>query len=286
MVFLVMSIRSSEATAPYSSSFEYQAVSDSSEFSRFSSAFLLFCLFLFGFLCTQPAKSAAPPPLVVKTSKTGANPVSQEANSLAILPSDVSEVSNEIFSYLDARSLAACASVCSTWNDLTGDANAELWKAIFVRDMHEDGSRFKAPCGLGWRMYYYTHRVTRPVERMQLLAREGRPNCLVVNSVIYDMGSFIYQHPGGHRVIVDVLGTDATETWLQFEHSDNAQTYMIDLEVPDTIPPFHGSIASVVTTQQSSWKRMTEHMVDNAAAVADMFARFQRRVLSVGRDLA
>ena len=33
-------------------------------------------------------------------------------------------MSNEIFSYLDARSLAACASVCSSWNDLTGDANS------------------------------------------------------------------------------------------------------------------------------------------------------------------
>ncbi|RHY11976.1 hypothetical protein DYB28_003527 [Aphanomyces astaci] len=254
-VALLMALPCMEASRVYVSSLEYQAVNDASGY-RFSSAFLMMCLFLFGFLCTQPSKKKA----------------AFSSSSL---------VSNEIFSYLDAQSLAVSAVVCSSWLELTGDSNSMLWQLIFRRDMLEDGRRFHAPCGLSWRAYYFTHRITRPLERMHLLASQGQADCIVVNSRVYDIGAFLYLHPGGHRVIADVIGTDATDTWFQFDHSDGAQEHMKELEVVDLFEsPYRGTVAGIFTARQSAWTRMTRQMFGHAKDMSALLSRFRERIVS------
>ncbi|KAF0684617.1 Aste57867_23421 [Aphanomyces stellatus] len=275
VILLLMSLPSADSSTPYSSSLHYDPVSDAAGF-RFSGTFLMLCLFLFGFLCTQPKKARATTAVVTATSSKSRQFVMRPSrrtqpratsvpDTISTLPTDLS---NEIWSYLDAPSLAVCMCVCTAWGDLTGEGNPELWQWMFLRDMREDGRRFRAPCDLGWRAYYFTHRLTRPFERMQLLLAEGRA-VLVIGGRVYDVEPFIYIHPGGHRVITDVIGTDATDTWLQFEHSDGAKASMAELEVRDTLvpAPMRGTIGSVVAARQSTWKR-------TARRVHTLFRRF------------
>ncbi|RHY84561.1 hypothetical protein DYB37_000060 [Aphanomyces astaci] len=290
-VALLMALPCMEASRVYVSSLEYQAVNDASGY-RFSSAFLMMCLFLFGFLCTQPSKkkaafsssslvaSSSSPPMDTFSSVMYAQRQRRCKASLT-LASMPSEVSNEIFSYLDAQSLAVSAVVCSSWLELTGDSNSMLWQLIFRRDMLEDGRRFHAPCGLSWRAYYFTHRITRPLERMHLLASQGQADCIVVNSRVYDIGAFLYLHPGGHRVIADVIGTDATDTWFQFDHSDGAQEHMKELEVVDLFEsPYRGTVAGIFTARQSAWTRMTRQMFGHAKDMSALLSRFRERIVS------
>ncbi|ETW03276.1 hypothetical protein H310_04783 [Aphanomyces invadans] len=285
---VVMLLPTVAATRVYVSSLEYQDVNDSSGY-RFSSAFLFLCLFLFGFLCTQPSMKTTMSTSSVKLTPPSMGPYVSMVHAkcqqrrklhhtLTIIPS---EVSNEILSYLDAQSLAAASVVCSSWHELTGESNAVLWKLVFRRDMHEDGRRFHAPCGLSWRKYYFTHRITRPLERLRFLAAQGQPNCIVVNGRVYDIGAFLYLHPGGHRVLADVIGTDATDTWFQFDHSSGAQDHMKELEVPDLFStPWQGTVAGVFSARQSVWIRMTRRVFGHASDLSALLNQFRQRIVT------
>ncbi|RHY29511.1 hypothetical protein DYB32_005085 [Aphanomyces invadans] len=241
-------------TRVYVSSLEYQDVNDSSGY-RFSSAFLFLCLFLFGFLCTQPSMKTTmstssvhltPPSMGPYVSMVHAKCQQRRKlhHTLTIIPS---EVSNEILSYLDAQSLAAASVVCSSWHELTGESNAVLWKLVFRRDMHEDGRRFHAP----------------------------------LNGRVYDIGAFLYLHPGGHRVLADVIGTDATDTWFQFDHSSGAQDHMKELEVPDLFStPWQGTVAGVFSARQSVWIRMTRRVFGHASDLSALLNQFRQRIVT------
>jgi len=124
--------------------------------------------------------------------------------------------------------------ISKIWKELVGNSAQELWAKIYLRDYHESGKRFNAPCDLSWRLYYFQHQLSRPSERLNLIQAEDRTKmCVVISGQIYDVGNFLYAHPGGHHVIADVLGTDATEVWEQFEHSESAQRHMKQLLIED-----------------------------------------------------
>jgi len=46
---------------------------------------------------------------------------------------------------------------------------------------------------------------------------------VVVNGTIYDVTSFVDEHPGGEEVLLDVAGQDATEAFDDVGHSDEAR---------------------------------------------------------------
>ncbi|SGZ48492.1 CIC11C00000001079 [Sungouiella intermedia] len=45
---------------------------------------------------------------------------------------------------------------------------------------------------------------------------------IVYNGRVYDVTSYLDEHPGGEEVIADVAGTDATEAFNDIGHSDDA----------------------------------------------------------------
>lgn len=45
---------------------------------------------------------------------------------------------------------------------------------------------------------------------------------IVYNGQVYDVSSYLDEHPGGEEVIADCAGTDATEAFDDIGHSDDA----------------------------------------------------------------
>mmetsp|Transcript_37968 Transcript_37968/g.98003 ORF Transcript_37968/g.98003 Transcript_37968/m.98003 type:complete len:202 (-) Transcript_37968:46-651(-) len=54
---------------------------------------------------------------------------------------------------------------------------------------------------------------------------------IVVSGKVYDVTSFVDDHPGGGEIIVDVSGGDATSDFDDVGHSDMARAEMEDLQV-------------------------------------------------------
>lgn len=48
---------------------------------------------------------------------------------------------------------------------------------------------------------------------------------------VYDVSSYLDEHPGGKDLLLDVIGTDATEHFVQAGHSDEAQDTLSSLAV-------------------------------------------------------
>ncbi|EMG47333.1 Cytb5 Cytochrome b5 [Candida maltosa Xu316] len=54
---------------------------------------------------------------------------------------------------------------------------------------------------------------------------------VVLNGKVYDITSYIDEHPGGEEVIIDVAGTDATEAFDDIGHSDEAHEILQKLYI-------------------------------------------------------
>jgi hypothetical protein len=54
---------------------------------------------------------------------------------------------------------------------------------------------------------------------------------MVIHDVIYDVGKFVDEHPGGEEVLLDVGGQDATEAFEDVGHSDEARETLEQLKV-------------------------------------------------------
>lgn len=52
---------------------------------------------------------------------------------------------------------------------------------------------------------------------------------IVYNGKVYDITSYIDEHPGGEEVVVDVAGTDATEAFDDIGHSEDAHEILSGL---------------------------------------------------------
>eukprot|EP01129_Flabellula_baltica_P009174 TRINITY_DN3704_c0_g1_i1.p1 TRINITY_DN3704_c0_g1~~TRINITY_DN3704_c0_g1_i1.p1 ORF type:complete len:136 (+),score=31.48 TRINITY_DN3704_c0_g1_i1:2-409(+) len=51
---------------------------------------------------------------------------------------------------------------------------------------------------------------------------------VVVDGFVYDLTSFIGQHPGGGQLLVDRAGKDVTEDFYSDDHTENAETVARD----------------------------------------------------------
>ncbi|CAK9442299.1 uncharacterized protein LODBEIA_P60420 [Lodderomyces beijingensis] len=52
---------------------------------------------------------------------------------------------------------------------------------------------------------------------------------VVINGKVYNVSSYIDEHPGGEEVILDVAGADATEAFDDIGHSDEAHEILAKL---------------------------------------------------------
>jgi hypothetical protein len=100
---------------------------------------------------------------------------------------------------------------------------------------------------------------------------------------VYDVTAFIDLHPGGAHVIGDVVGTDATDLWDQFQHSAEAKDMMKDFLVFDPIlaspQQSHGTLDHVATQwRRFSWCLAQSHCFGSmSGAFESVMLRFHSR---------
>lgn len=58
-----------------------------------------------------------------------------------------------------------------------------------------------------------------------------KTNVFIIDDEVYDVQSFLEEHPGGHEVLQAVAGQDATESFNDIGHSLDAKALMIKYKV-------------------------------------------------------
>ena len=56
---------------------------------------------------------------------------------------------------------------------------------------------------------------------------------MVIHNKVYDTTAFMQEHPGGEEVLLDVLGTDCTESFEDVGHSNDARDLLKDYLLGD-----------------------------------------------------
>ncbi|KAL2012290.1 hypothetical protein VTN00DRAFT_5008 [Thermoascus crustaceus] len=81
---------------------------------------------------------------------------------------------------------------------------------------------------------------------------------MVIHDKVYDVSSFVDEHPGGEEVLLDVAGQDSTEAFEDVGHSDEAREILAGLQVGtlkrqpgDPAPKAQASTSSSQSTSQS-----------------------------------
>jgi cytochrome b involved in lipid metabolism len=85
---------------------------------------------------------------------------------------------------------------------------------------------------------------------------------MVIHDVIYDVGKFVDEHPGGEEVLLDVGGQDATEAFEDVGHSDEARETLEQLKVgtlkrnpgdPKPKTPLPGAVAPAANNESAGF---------------------------------
>ncbi|KAF1330733.1 Cytochrome b5, partial [Globisporangium splendens] len=206
------------------------------------------------------------------------------------------DVLHELLLFLSPKDLATCPMVSKQMNVVTGDASDSLWRLVFQRDFQETGERFHAVFPIeSWRQFYFQHHLSRAVEIARLLGLQENKKCVAIEDHVYDVTAFLHSHPGGYHVIGDVIGTDATEIWDQFQHSQEAKESMKEFMVYDPIlcdreahPRLRGNLSIVITRwQRISWCIANAHNFGPMASTfTDVVLRFHARSIKKSRNFA
>lgn len=208
------------------------------------------------------------------------------------------EVLHEVLLFLAPRELSQCPIVCKRWNAATGDDADALWRLVFMRDFRESGERFRVVFAIdSWRQFYFQHHVSRAVELARLLGlQDDKKLCVAIENHVYDVTSFLHSHPGGYHVIGDVVGTDATAIWEQFQHSAEAKESMKEFMVHDAIlnapadgegcRRLRGNLNTVlVRWQRLSWCLANAHNLGPmASAFTDVMCKLYARSIKKSRE--
>lgn len=156
--------------------------------------------------------------------------------------------------FLTAKDLNICGMVSSQWQNRFGDSAALLWQQIFRRDfgVQEEMNGMVYPY-LPLRQYYFQHRLSRFIERAHVYSTQEHRKCIVIYNQVFDITEFIELHPGGHQVLEDVIGHDATALWEAAQHSGDAMMMLTKYAMPDATSAFQteGNLTPVLTR----WKR-------------------------------
>ena len=58
----------------------------------------------------------------------------------------------------------------------------------------------------------------------------SRSDCwMVIHNKVYDVTNFLGEHPGGEEVLLDLVGKDATESFEDVGHSNDARDLLKDI---------------------------------------------------------
>lgn len=72
--------------------------------------------------------------------------------------------------------------------------------------------------------------MTNVIYTLEEVAKHNTPeDCwLVINTKVYDVTSYLEDHPGGPDIVTDVAGIDATDDYMDIGHSEDADAMLID----------------------------------------------------------
>lgn len=96
---------------------------------------------------------------------------------------------------------------------------------------------------------------------------------LVINNAVYDVTTFLNEHPGGEEVLLEQSGKDASEQFEDVGHSSDAREMMIKYKIGDIaecdrkqeVPKEKAKWESAETDTSSSW---TAWIIPAALAIA------------------
>ncbi|XP_028176187.1 cytochrome b5 [Ostrinia furnacalis] len=67
----------------------------------------------------------------------------------------------------------------------------------------------------------------RKFTRQEVAARDTKAsNTFIIDNYVYDVAQFLDEHPGGHEVLVNAAGKDASEDFEDIGHSLDAKDLM------------------------------------------------------------
>lgn len=76
--------------------------------------------------------------------------------------------------------------------------------------------------------------------RKEIAERNTKKDAVfIIDNVVYDVTQFIDEHPGGHEVLVNVAGKDATEDFEDIGHSLDAKELMKKFQIGEVVPEDH-----------------------------------------------
>jgi hypothetical protein len=109
---------------------------------------------------------------------------------------------------------------------------------------------------------------------------------LIIDDNVYDVTKFIDQHPGGHRVLVDVGGQDATDEFYDVEHSnvahDRMEAFLIgELAGRQALPPAADAAAAASVAQRKNVTQLPGTQPRPTAAGVQRASREQQTNQSV-----
>lgn len=68
---------------------------------------------------------------------------------------------------------------------------------------------------------------TRKFTRKEIEERNHQKDAVfIIDNIVYDVTKFLDEHPGGHEVLVEKAGSDATEAFDDIGHSNDAKELM------------------------------------------------------------
>ncbi|KAI5278388.1 cytochrome b5 [Manis pentadactyla] len=95
---------------------------------------------------------------------------------------------------------------------------------------------------------------------------------VILHHKVYDLTSFLEEHPGGEEVLREQAGGDATENFEDIGHSTDARelskTYIIGELHPDDRAKLTKPSETLITTVESDYSWWTNWMIPAISALA------------------
>ncbi|XP_069476812.1 cytochrome b5 [Ambystoma mexicanum] len=98
---------------------------------------------------------------------------------------------------------------------------------------------------------------------------------IILHHNVYDVTSFLEEHPGGEEVLREQAGGDATETFEDIGHSTDARnmskSYIIGEVHPDDLSKLQKPADSLITTVESDSSWWTNWVIPALSAITVVF---------------
>ncbi|XP_068626278.1 cytochrome b5-like [Battus philenor] len=77
---------------------------------------------------------------------------------------------------------------------------------------------------------------TKKFTRKEIAERNSRADAVfIVDNLVYDVTKFLDDHPGGHEVLINAAGKDATEEFVDVGHSLDARDMMKQFHIGELV---------------------------------------------------